>query len=57
LVPTEDESLKDLRRNIGKEHVRGFMGDRPTHPFVKKLKALGLNPEDYTYEMVSQPIA
>ncbi|KIW68115.1 hypothetical protein PV04_04082 [Phialophora macrospora] len=57
LVPTEDESLKGLRRNIGKEHVRGLMSDRPTHPFVKKLKALGLRPEDYTYEMISQPIA
>ncbi|KIW35453.1 uncharacterized protein PV07_02149 [Cladophialophora immunda] len=56
MVPAEDEGLKDLHRNIGKEHIRGMMADRPTHPFVKKLKALGLRPDDYTYEMVSQPL-
>ncbi len=57
MVAAEDESLQGRQRDIGKEHMRGMMADRPTHPFVKKLKALGLSPEDYTYEMVSQPIA
>jgi hypothetical protein len=36
--------------------MRGMMADAPSHPFVKKLKALGLDSGDYTYEMVSQPI-
>lgn len=57
MVSPEDEGFKGSQRDIGKEHMRGMMADRPTHPFVKKLKALGLSPEDYTYEMVSQPIA
>jgi isopenicillin N synthase-like dioxygenase len=57
MVPAENESLKGVQKDIGKEHIRGMMADRSTHPFVKKLKALGLSREDYTYEMVSQPIA
>lgn len=57
MVALEDNDLEDQCRDIGKEHVRGMMADRPNHPFVKKLRALGLGPEEYTYDMILQPIA
>lgn len=57
MVPTEVEELKEKQRQIGKEHMRGMMADRTDHPFVKRLKDLGLGPDEYTYEMISQPLA
>ncbi|EXJ80551.1 hypothetical protein A1O1_08697 [Capronia coronata CBS 617.96] len=57
MVSIQSEDTKDKQRQIGKEHMRGMMSERADHPFVKKLKALGLGPEEYTYDMISQPLA
>ena len=41
---------------IGARHVKGMMAARPEHPFVKKMREMGLEEKDYKYELLSQPL-
>jgi len=55
LIPA-GEQPKFEPQNISTRTVKGMMYNRPNHPFLNKLKGLGLKEEDLTYDLISQYI-
>lgn len=46
------EKAKFEPQDISRRTVKGIMGNRKNHPFLAKLKALGLGEDEMTYEML-----
>lgn len=43
-------------QHVSRRTVKGVMNNRPNHPFLRKLKALGLREDELTYDLLSRPI-
>lgn len=54
LAPGEKPGFEP--QDVGRRTVKGMLTNRPNHPFLKKLKALGLKEEELDYNLMTRPI-